>query len=67
MPDYGRTLPRRGERPVILTLSPTGHLNGTQFYEHAELPPIIDVPSVGRALYREVWERMGWTVSEVTG
>lgn len=56
------TLPRRNERQVILRFSPTDVLTGSQFWEHPELPSLIDAPAVGICWYREVWERAGWTV-----
>lgn len=63
MSDYGVTLLRKGECTVTLRHVDTAdHLTGTWFYEHVELPALVDVPSVGRTWYVEVWERHGWKV-----
>lgn len=62
----GMDLPRKGEHPVILTFSPTDVLTGIRFYEHPELPMLIEAPAIHRVWYQEVWERQGWVVTQPT-
>lgn len=62
MSDRGMTLPRRGQEPVTLVFSPDDTLSGIRFWEHPELPSLIEAPAIGVTWYQEVWERRGWAV-----
>jgi hypothetical protein len=54
---------RYGERPVILVNKASEVLKGVSYTLYpVDEPPVIEVPSVGRRWYLDVWEQMGWTV-----
>lgn len=65
MNERGMELPRYNQRPVILRFSPTDVLSGIRFKEHPELPPLVEAPAISRVWYAEVWERGGWTITDV--
>ena len=65
MEKFGRPVERFGAHPVTLRFSPTDVLSGIQFYEFpVDVPPVVEAVSVGLTLYREVWEKRGWVISD---
>lgn len=53
-----------GEHAVILTNARGDVLHGLRYVLYpVDEPPLIEVPSVDRRWYREVWERGGWQIS----
>jgi hypothetical protein len=63
---FGMEVKRYVEHPVTLTHVSGDRLTGVKFWEYpVDVPPLVDAPSVGRLLYAEVWERMGWLIADV--
>ena len=67
MEKFGRVVERHAETPVKLTHDATGAmLHGTLFYEYpVDIPPVVEVPSIGMTLYRDVCVDRGWKVEYV--
>jgi len=55
---------RYGEREVTLKNDNGEVLKGVQFCTYpVDEPPVIEVPSLTKRLYRFVWEELGWAVT----
>lgn len=55
---------RYGEREVVLRNDYGDELHGVMFaWFPVDEPPMIEVASVDRRWYHEVWVRRGWSVS----
>lgn len=61
-PNSPRVERRYGERPVVLRRG-GDRLQGVMFSLYpVDCPPLVQVASVGRKWYPEVWESHGWTI-----